>query len=315
MEPQVPCAAGSLAPSARAMSRILDSVSRILHCMLAGTGPRTTRFDGGPTRWSQRRDLMRSRVKKIEPYKKPSGGWGAARAVSEILWREGAPVRGGLALRRQNKVGEFKCVSCAWAKPAKPHVIEVCENGAKGTAWELTAKRVTPEFFAAHTLTELARWADHDLEALGRLTHPLRWDASSDKYVPMAWDAAFREIGRELRVQDPKQVVFSRPLTCTSCWRVCSAATTCRTAPTCATRAHQWHCQNRSACRWERLRWTTFPRPNACSSSMRMSGPTHRACCMTYSTRESETCRSSRSIRSASEDSNGFKTRSPRFRC
>jgi molybdopterin-dependent oxidoreductase alpha subunit len=101
-----------------------------------------------------------------------------------------------------------QCVSCAWAKPAKPHVIEVYENGAKATAWELTAKRVTPEFFAAHTLTELAGWADHDLESLGRLTHPLRWDAASDKYLPVAWDAAFREIGRELRLQDPKQVVF-----------------------------------------------------------------------------------------------------------
>ena len=133
---------------------------------------------------------------------------GAARAVSEILRRKEAPARGALALRRQNKVGEFKCVSCAWAKPAKPHVIEVCENGAKATAWELTAKRVTPEFFAVHTLSELATWADHDLESLGRLTHPLRWDAASDKYLPVAWDAAFGEIGRELRGQDPRQVVF-----------------------------------------------------------------------------------------------------------
>jgi molybdopterin-dependent oxidoreductase alpha subunit len=150
---------------------------------------------------------MASRI-RIEPYKKPSGGWGAARAVSEILRRKEAPARGALALRRQNKVGEFKCVSCAWAKPAKPHVIEVCENGAKATAWELTAKRVTPEFFAVHTLSELATWADHDLESLGRLTHPLRWDAASDKYLPVAWDAAFGEIGRELRGQDPRQVVF-----------------------------------------------------------------------------------------------------------
>jgi hypothetical protein len=63
----------------------------------------------------------------------------------------GATARGALALRRQNKVGESKCVSCAWAKPAKPHIIEVCESGAKAMAWELTDKRVTPEFFAAHT--------------------------------------------------------------------------------------------------------------------------------------------------------------------
>jgi hypothetical protein len=49
-------------------------------------------------------------------------------------------------------------------------------------------------------MTELARWADHDLEALGRLTYPMRWDRPAG--------AAFGEIGRELRVQGPKQVVF-----------------------------------------------------------------------------------------------------------
>ena len=149
-----------------------------------------------------------SQKPKIEQYSGPSGGWGAARAVAEILWRKGATFRGAGAIRRQNKPGEFKCVSCAWAKPAEPHVIEVCESGAKSTAWELTSKRATPEFFAKHTLTELERWADHDLESLGRLTHPMRWDSASDTYVPVAWEAAFAEIGKELRLQDPKAVVF-----------------------------------------------------------------------------------------------------------
>ena len=72
----------------------------------------------------------------------------------------------------QNKAEGFMCVSCAWAKPAKPHPGEFCENGAKATAWEITAKRADPSFFAAHTLTELETWRDHDLEAAGRLTHP-----------------------------------------------------------------------------------------------------------------------------------------------
>ena len=30
----------------------------------------------------------------------------------------------------------------------RPRVFEFCENGAKATAWEITRKRVTPEFFA-----------------------------------------------------------------------------------------------------------------------------------------------------------------------
>jgi molybdopterin-dependent oxidoreductase alpha subunit len=130
------------------------------------------------------------------------------RAVGEILWRKGALLSGGLALRRQNRPKGFACVSCAWAKPAKPHVLEACENGVKATAWELTSKRVAVEFFAEHTLTELETWEDHDLESLGRLTLPLRWDRASDKYVPVSWEDTFAEIGRELRAQNPKAVVL-----------------------------------------------------------------------------------------------------------
>ncbi len=47
------------------------------------------------------------------------------------------------------------CVSCAWAKPADPRIFEFCENGAKATTWEITHKRVTPEFFAEHTVADL----------------------------------------------------------------------------------------------------------------------------------------------------------------
>ena len=34
----------------------------------------------------------------------------------------------------------------------------------------------------------------------------MRWDAGSDKYVPIAWSDAFDEIGRELRSLDTNQV-------------------------------------------------------------------------------------------------------------
>ena len=63
-----------------------------------------------------------------------------------------------------------------------------------------------PAFFDKHTLSELEQWPDHDLEEQGRLTHPMRWDAASDKYVPVSWAEAFEEIGRELRALDPHQV-------------------------------------------------------------------------------------------------------------
>ncbi len=142
---------------------------------------------------------------------RPSGGWGSIKEVSRYLLREGVLVAGGAALLRQNKPGGFTCVSCAWAKPAHPSTAEFCENGAKATAWELTTKRAPADFFAAHTVAELQGWSDHDLEESGRLTVPLRYDASSDRYVEVAWDEAYKAIGIELqalRRADPKSVVF-----------------------------------------------------------------------------------------------------------
>ena len=145
---------------------------------------------------------------KIEAYTDPAGGWGSAKSLADILVREGIPLSGGAMLLRQNKPDGYMCVSCAWPKPAKPLPFEYCENGAKATAWEQTAKRVTPAFFEKFSVTELLTWSDYDLEEKGRLTHPMRYDPSSDKYKLVSWAEAFAEIGRELKAMNPKEAVF-----------------------------------------------------------------------------------------------------------
>ena len=141
-------------------------------------------------------------------YTGPEGGYGSLKSVSEILLRERVPIKAGRALSMQNKPKGFMCVSCAWAKPARPHPAEFCENGAKATAWEITSKRTDQAFFTDHTLTELETWRDHDLEAAGRLTHPMRLDPDSDCYMPVSWSTAFQEIGRELKAIAPQEAVF-----------------------------------------------------------------------------------------------------------
>jgi molybdopterin-dependent oxidoreductase alpha subunit len=138
----------------------------------------------------------------------PAGGWGSAKATVSILAQEHAAIAGTKAILRQNKHDGFTCVSCSWAKPAHPHTVEACENGIKATAWELTSKRTTPEFFAQYTISELLDWSDLELEEQGRLTEPLRWDEASDRYVRISWEAAFNDIGARLKQLDPKSVVF-----------------------------------------------------------------------------------------------------------
>jgi molybdopterin-dependent oxidoreductase alpha subunit len=147
------------------------------------------------------------RKARVAAYKGPAGGWGSAKAVTEALMRNRVPLRGARLLLHQNKSKGFACVSCAWAKP-KSRALEFCENGAKATAWEIDARRTTPEFFANHTVDELLGWSDFQLERQGRLTHPLRWNKACDKYLPVRWEEAFHDIGRRLQSSNPKSVVF-----------------------------------------------------------------------------------------------------------
>ena len=151
-----------------------------------------------------------SKTPTIKPYRGPSGGYGSAKSVAEILMREQLPVSGSETMLHQNKADGFMCVSCAWGKPAKPHPLEVCENGIKATAWETTKHRADEAFFDKHTLSELETWLDYNLEEAGRLTHPMRWNPETDKYEKVSWESAFEEIGSELRALggDPDQTVF-----------------------------------------------------------------------------------------------------------
>ncbi len=150
-----------------------------------------------------------SAIPSYKPYRHPAGGWGSARSLGRILTKEGVLGSGALALMRQNKVDGFQCVSCAWVKPASPLPFEFCENGAKATAWEITAHRCTPDFFAQHTVTELRDWDNYHLEQAGRLTHPMRYHAATDKYVPVSWGHAIADIGAELRaIENRRSVVF-----------------------------------------------------------------------------------------------------------
>ena len=138
----------------------------------------------------------------------PAGGWGSVKGMTAVFARERASPGVLDTLAHQNKAGGFACSGCAWGKPVHPHPFEFCENGAKSTIWELTTDRCTPEFFDQHTVSELRRWSDYDLEMQGRLTEPLRYDAATDRYVRCTWDEAFLGIGAQLKALAPESVVF-----------------------------------------------------------------------------------------------------------
>ena len=137
-------------------------------------------------------------AKSIRPYHGPAGGWDALKAVAGALVEQDAVLSSSETLLRVNQPEGFDCPGCAWPDPKHTSSFEFCENGAKAVAREATALRCAPAFFAEHTLAELETWNDHNLEMQGRLTHPVRYDAKSDRYLPVSWEEGFNLVARHL---------------------------------------------------------------------------------------------------------------------
>ena len=150
-----------------------------------------------------------NRTNGIAPYGGAAGGWGALKAVADAIRGQMSVKQDVIALFKVNQPQGFDCPGCAWPDPQHASSFEFCENGAKAVSWEATSKRTTPEFFAAHTVTELWERSALHLEGEGRLTHPMKYDAATDTYQPIEWETAFREIGEHLRsYDDPDSVEF-----------------------------------------------------------------------------------------------------------
>ena len=152
---------------------------------------------------------MADKKLRFKPYDHPAGGWGAAAATAKILLEQSVVTKGSRALLAMNQPGGFKCPSCAFPDAECKKTLDFCENGAKALAFEATKFRVTREFFAKHTVSQLMEQSDYWLEMQGRLTEPMRYDAGTDHYVPCDWNSAFAMIGSHLRaLESPHHAEF-----------------------------------------------------------------------------------------------------------
>ncbi|MEU1381535.1 FdhF/YdeP family oxidoreductase [Streptomyces albidoflavus] len=117
--------------------------------------------------------------------------------------------RTALTLLRVNQKDGFDCPGCAWPEPDKRHAAEFCENGAKAVAEEATLRRVTPAFFAEHSVADLAERSGYWLGQQGRLTEPMHLAEGADHYTPVSWERAFGLIAGELKaLSSPDEALF-----------------------------------------------------------------------------------------------------------
>ncbi|MBN9796448.1 hypothetical protein DMP15_04000 [Pseudonocardia sp. UM4_GMWB1] len=155
-------------------------------------------------------DTEESDLRVSERKTSAAGAKAVAISMKRSLAEQGV-VKTAKNLLTMNQVDGFDCMSCAWPDPApgERHTAEFCENGAKAVSWEGDRRRVTPEFFAEHSIADLRDRSAHWLESQGRLTHPMVRRAGGTHYEPISWDDAFDLVGTHLRaLSSPDEALF-----------------------------------------------------------------------------------------------------------
>ncbi|MFG0867146.1 FdhF/YdeP family oxidoreductase [Pseudomonas sp. FYR_7] len=145
----------------------------------------------------------------IRDYKGAAAGWGALKSVTKSWLGSDNAFKNLRAMLKTNQNGGFDCPGCAWGESPENDTVKFCENGAKAVNWEATGRSVDPAFFARYSVSALADQTDYWLEFQGRLTHPMRYDAATDRYVETSWAEAFALIAKHLHaLKSPDQAEF-----------------------------------------------------------------------------------------------------------
>ena len=146
---------------------------------------------------------------RYKPYKGPAGGWGALISVAQAWLTSDNALKNLRMMLKTNQNGGFDCPGCAWGDSPESGMVKFCENGAKAVNWEATKRRVDAAFFAKYSVSALLEQSDYWLEYQGRLTEPMRYNAETDHYEPISWDAANSVIARHLlNLSTPNEAEF-----------------------------------------------------------------------------------------------------------
>lgn len=158
---------------------------------------------------SQHQQADQKPVPRYKPYKGAAGGWGALASVARAWLTSDNALKNLRMMLKTNKNGGFDCPGCAWGDSKEAGMVAFCENGAKAVNWEATKRRVDGAFFAKHSVSSLLDQSDYWLEYQGRLTEPMSYDAETDRYKPISWEAAYALIGKHLQgLSSPDQAEF-----------------------------------------------------------------------------------------------------------
>jgi anaerobic selenocysteine-containing dehydrogenase len=116
-------------------------------------------------------------------------------SVSHVL-KYTKPIDAIKASLKMNQKSGFDCPGCAWPDPddERSSIGEYCENGIKAMTEEMQKKLINREFFASHSVDELAELSDFEIGKSGRLSEPMYLAEGATHYQPISWDDAFNKV-------------------------------------------------------------------------------------------------------------------------
>ncbi|PJJ45013.1 formate dehydrogenase major subunit [Glutamicibacter mysorens] len=160
-------------------------------------------------RSAPKKDINEDELKVSEP-KHAAAGLKAVMVSMERGFAEAGPSRTLRSMLRVNQHDGFDCPGCAWPESitGKRKPAEFCENGAKAIAEEASARTVTPEWFAQHSIEDLRDKTEYWLGSQGRITTPMIIREGDTHYSPISWTEAFSTIGAHVNATTPDKCVF-----------------------------------------------------------------------------------------------------------
>ena len=147
---------------------------------------------------------------RVSPPKTAAAGIPAVLVSLRRSLAQMGAVRTAATWAKINQRDGFDCPGCAWPEePGGRKLAEFCENGAKAVAEEATRRTVTREFFARHSVADLAGRSEYWLSQQGRLTHPMVLRPGDDNYSPIDWEQAYGLIAQHLHaLGSPDEALF-----------------------------------------------------------------------------------------------------------
>ncbi|MFJ7628114.1 FdhF/YdeP family oxidoreductase [Streptomyces sp. NPDC097595] len=146
---------------------------------------------------------------RVGPAQHSAAGLPAVAQSLRVAQQQMGLRRTAQTLLKVNQKDGFDCPGCAWPEGDKRHTAEFCENGVKAVAEEATLRRVTPDFFAEHPVSDLAGRSGYWLGQQGRITQPVYLPEGADRYEAITWERAFDIMAEELgALASPDEAVF-----------------------------------------------------------------------------------------------------------